>query len=436
VADSIISVESVGKRYRLGATTGGQLSEAIGNFLRAPLRLGRRPPPEILWALKDVSLEVGQGEVVGLIGPNGAGKSTLLKILSRITPPTEGRVTIRGRVASLLEVGTGFHPELSGRENVFLNGTLLGMRRLEVAEKYEEIVEFSGLARFMETPVKRYSSGMYVRLAFAVAAHLDPEILLVDEVLAVGDVEFQRKCLGKMQEVVGHGRTIIFVSHNLPAVRRLCPRSLLIESGRVAAAGPTDAVIAEYLKGSEPRQQGGVSTIAPSARRTGSGEARVTRVALLDEHGEPTDQLFLGQRFRIAVTLEVARELEEAVVEIGISAADGTRVLTAQNIDRDRPAFRLTPGRQEVSAVLEANLLPGTFTVDVGLHRIDSATVDFVERALDFSTLTVSEDGSEHYPWPSVRGFARPESEWTLEEVSPRAGPPPPRSRGAARASG
>ena len=245
-----IRAEKVGKHYRLGNHP-NLLAERLGHGLDRLMGRRARPPhsggdaaagggPLDLWALRDVSLEVQPGEVVGLIGRNGAGKSTLLKLLSRITPPSEGRIELRGRVGTLLEVGTGFHPELTGRENIFLSGTILGMSRREIQRQYDVIVEFSGVQRFIETPVKRYSSGMYVRLAFAVAAHLEPEILLVDEVLAVGDAEFQRKCLGKMHDIAaGEGRTIVFVSHNLAAVQRLCQRSYWFEQGRLAAQGPS-----------------------------------------------------------------------------------------------------------------------------------------------------------------------------------------------------
>src|ERR1700682_2569479 len=238
MSDSIIAVENLGKRYRIRHQREGRryvaLRDVLASKLASPLwwfRQGARPSTEStedFWALKDVSFEVKQGEAVGIIGRNGAGKSTLLKILSRITEPTEGRVTLRGRVASLLEVGTGFHPELTGRENIFLNGAILGMTRLEIRRKFDEIVAFAEIEKFLDTPVKRYSSGMYVRLAFAVAAHLEPDILGVDEVLAVGDANFQRKCLGKMKDVAGHGRTILFVSHDMSAVRRLCRRAILL----------------------------------------------------------------------------------------------------------------------------------------------------------------------------------------------------------------
>jgi lipopolysaccharide transport system ATP-binding protein len=248
----IITVSKLSKQYELGQAQAAYstLREALIETLRAPFDFVRKRNggPEYLWALDDVSFEVQRGEVLALIGRNGAGKSTLLKILSRITEPTKGRVELYGRVGSLLEVGTGFHSELSGRENIYLSGAILGMRRDEIKRKFDEIVSFAEIERFTETPVKRYSSGMYMRLAFAVAAHLEPEILLVDEVLAVGDAQFQKKCLGKMSEVAHEGRTVLFVSHNMTAVNQLCPRAIMLENGRVVRDGPTPDVVADYLR--------------------------------------------------------------------------------------------------------------------------------------------------------------------------------------------
>jgi lipopolysaccharide transport system ATP-binding protein len=279
MSDWIIRAENIGKRYRLGrqqargsyVTLREVVSERFKGLFRKPG--GVSAQQNDFWAIKNVSFEIKQGEVVGIIGRNGAGKSTLLKILSRITAPSTGRVRLRGRVASLLEVGTGFHPELSGRENIFLNGSILGMTRAEIRRKFDEIVAFSEIAKFLDTPVKRYSSGMYVRLAFAVAAHLEPEILVVDEVLAVGDAEFQKKCLGKMQDVATAGRTVLFVSHNLQAVSLLCKRALLLHSGSLAYSGGVPEAIEEYVSGFS---NGSGSSETP-AQRPGSGEYRYTR---------------------------------------------------------------------------------------------------------------------------------------------------------------
>jgi lipopolysaccharide transport system ATP-binding protein len=370
---------------------------------------------EDFWALRDVSLEVERGEVIGLIGANGAGKSTLLKLLSQITPPTEGRISLWGRVATMLEVGTGFHPELTGRENVYLNGSILGMRRREIDAKFDQIVEFSGIPDFIDTPVKRYSSGMYVRLAFAVAANLEPEILLIDEVLAVGDAEFQRKCLGKMRDVADdEGRTIVFVSHNLSAVQRLCTRSYWLHRGQVAAQGPSQEVIAAYLKHVGSHQRGGVADVADDAPRHGTGDARLRRVEMVSADGDPVDRVMLGQRFSLRLTYEVNKPIDDGVVELGICAADRTRVITVQNIDGDRVALALEPGTWVIEATFETTLLPGDFTVDAGLHRRSGLTWDYAEQVFAFSALNVAPDSDDHYPWEIVRGSVRTPTDWAV----------------------
>ena len=272
-----VSATGIGKQYRLGQQQSGYqlLSEALANRLRS-IGKHRAPAREQFWALRDVDFEVTRGETFGIIGHNGAGKSTLLKILARITPPTTGEVRLRGRVGALLEVGTGFHPELTGRENVYLNGAVLGMRRTEIDRKFDEIVEFAEVARFIDTPVKRYSSGMYLRLAFSVAAHLEPEVLIVDEVLSVGDLAFQRKCLGRMEDVAAEGRTVLFVSHNLAAVSNLCARSMLLSRGRKITEGPTKDVIDRYV-GLADETSG--TDLAERTDREGNGRLRFTDIA-------------------------------------------------------------------------------------------------------------------------------------------------------------
>jgi lipopolysaccharide transport system ATP-binding protein len=306
----IISVRGIGKRYKLGATHGGRtyktMRDSLARIIKAPARVfiksDAQPTKTIfdqdyIWALRNISFEMQQGEVLGIIGRNGAGKSTLLKILSQITDPTEGEIRLFGRVASLLEVGTGFHPELTGRENVYLNGAILGMTRVEIKKKFDEIVSFAGVEKFLDTPVKRYSSGMYVRLAFAVAAHLEPEILIVDEVLAVGDVEFQKKCLGKMQAVSSEGRTVIFVSHNMAAIETLCEKVILLERGEIHFVGSAKDGVSAYLKNSLTN----ASTIPLQDRkdRKGNGKVKYTDIKIIDEKGEYVDKLLSGYNYTI-----------------------------------------------------------------------------------------------------------------------------------------
>jgi homopolymeric O-antigen transport system ATP-binding protein len=333
MSDTVIRVEGLGKKYTIGRERNGSdgLRHRLNDFLTAPLRRLRglssdvRPLTSDFWALKDVSFEVKQGEVVGIIGRNGAGKSTLLKILSRITEPTEGRVRIRGRVASLLEVGTGFHPELTGRENVFLNGAILGMSRVEIKRKFDEIVAFAEVEKFLDTPVKRYSSGMYVRLAFAVAAHLEPEILIVDEVLAVGDAQFQKKCLGKMGEVSREGRTVLFVSHNMTAVENLCESTVLLEDGRITLKGVTQPVISSYLESVQRRLEG--VSLLNRADRSGSGRVRLAGFHLEDVDGNRIPTARSGKDVFFALSY-IAQE-NARNVDVGISLHDNSdRMLT------------------------------------------------------------------------------------------------------------
>jgi lipopolysaccharide transport system ATP-binding protein len=406
----------LGKWYRLERRRPtSTVPEAIRGTLRG-LR-PRRPEPIGFWALQDVSFELRAGEALGLVGRNGAGKSTLLKILSRITAPTRGSVEVVGRIATLLEVGTGFHPELSGRENVFLNGSILGMGRREIEGKLEGIVDFSGVGRFIDEPVKHYSSGMGVRLAFAVAAHLDSDVLLVDEVLAVGDAEFQRKCLGKMQDVAGEGRAVVFVSHNLNAVQRLCDRALLVDSGRLVLDGPPAVVVAEYLSRTGGQQLGATIVLNDRPDRFGTGEARMLEATLSSLDGEGITAVQFGQPFRVTIVVAASEPIPETAFEIGISNAEGQRVLTAQSIDRERPPEALPAGTHAIEAEVHATLLPGEYVLDLGVHRRSGRTLDYLERVMAFTALNVAETGSDSYPWPGVRGYVRPHSSWS--EVRP-----------------
>jgi lipopolysaccharide transport system ATP-binding protein len=433
--DRAIEINGIGKQYRLGVTA-ERLAERVNRILLAPVRalgFGRTEEPgqlrEEFWALRNVDAHVDRGEVVGLIGRNGAGKSTLLKLLSRITPPTEGEILLRGRVASLLEVGTGFHPELTGRENIFLNGAILGMREREIAARFDEIAAFSGVERFLDTPVKRYSSGMFVRLAFAVAAHLEPEILLVDEVLAVGDAEFQRKCLDKMQDVSGHGRTIVFVSHNMAAIKRLCTRVYWIDRGEVREEGPAGEVVDSYLTETAPESGEGTVEFGPDAPRFGTAEARFLQATLKGIDGSPTATVGIGEELAVELAFKVDQAIPEAAFEVGVATPDGHRVVTAQTVDFGRPASTLEPGRYVLRAEIGVQMLPGRFAIDLGVHHLGGQTIDYIERALIFTVTNVSSiHPDDYYRWPAVRGYSRPQSNWSLtadEAAQPTSAMPP-----------
>ncbi len=311
----VIQVENLSKRYRLGqaATLRQRLAEIAGRMRRGGGE--RAENGDAFWALRDVAFDVQPGEVLGLIGRNGAGKSTLLKILSRITDPTHGQVTLCGRVGSLLEVGTGFHPELTGRENIFLNGAILGMKRAEIKRHFDEIVDFAEVGRVLDTPVERYSSGLYVRLAFAVAAHLEPEILLIDEVLAVGDAAFQRKCLGKMGDVAKQGRTVVFVSHNMAAVSTLCDRSVLLEGGRATFIGDTEQAVQRYLQ--RGNEQAPVA-LRDRQDRAGSGDVRLTGISIQNAENPENQFIQSGDPLRVTIRYESDKKLSRPRFLVGI----------------------------------------------------------------------------------------------------------------------
>ena len=326
-----------------------------------------------LWALRDVSIEVADGEVYGVVGRNGAGKTTLLKVLSRITEPTEGRATMRGRVGSLLEVGTGFHPELTGRENIFLNGAILGMRRAEIRSRFDEIVEFAELQRFVDTPVKRYSSGMYVRLAFAVAAHMEPDILIVDEVLAVGDAAFQRKCLGKIGDVAREGRTILFVSHNMAAVKSLCSRAVFLDGGEVRLIASADEVVFEYLEGSTALTAERVWE--DPATRPGDSQFRLIAVRVMNSSGRVASTIFSGEPLIVEMEFDLAYHHSALSVGFDLETQDGNPVFRSYQTDQPeegRPKLHVGLNRLRCT-IPPGYLNAGGFTISprVGLHFIN-----------------------------------------------------------------
>ena len=376
MSDAAIQVEGLSKRYRLGATPG--LGRRVASWAR-----GRRIERDDFWALKGVTFEVPRGEVLGVVGGNGAGKSTLLKVLSRITDPSGGRAVVRGRVGSLLEVGTGFHPELTGRENIFLSGAVLGMSRAEVKRRFDEIVDFAGVEAFLGTPVKRYSSGMYVRLAFAVAAHLQPEVLIVDEVLAVGDASFQSKCLGRMSAVADSGRTVLFVSHNMGAISSLCRRAILLRRGELTMEGDAAAVIGEYLGGGE--RKGVVDLTDASVERRGDGKARLTALRVIDTAtGRPLESVIAGRDVTIEASYRGAdpsRELRRLVLGMAVFTARG-HLATVLMSEMAGLKVELAPGEGVLRCrVPRLPLMSGRYSVMTTL-KVDGAMTDQVPAAL------------------------------------------------------
>lgn len=422
MAPLAISAEGISKRYRLGERVRYRaLRESIGDALTAPVRQARalfqarsttQPLAEEIWSLRDVSFSVPHGEAVGIVGRNGAGKSTLLKVLSRITEPTEGRAVIRGRVGSLLEVGTGFHPELTGRENISLNGAILGMRREEIRRKFDEIVAFAEIDQFIDTPVKRYSSGMYVRLAFAVAAHLEPEILLVDEVLAVGDTAFQQKCLGKMGDVARQGRTVLFVSHSMPAVQALCTRAMLLEAGKLVSEGSTQDVIEEYLRRLSPRGEhaaGDLQSFPRDARHLPLFVAGALNEAPLggDVTVAPESDLVFD------LTLELPRAMRQAWLGITFENEMGIRVyalntrweLGPMDLDEGMHRFRCT--------VPKLPLIPGGYYLSLGFTSEGVNQLDWLDRVARLEVARMDVYGTGALP-EVLQGFYLPHAQWSV----------------------
>ena len=373
-SNPIIEIKNLGKKYNITHQRGGYIAlrDVLMNVLKSPLSFLKSKAKQVagmetkeeFWALKDINFEVQKGEIIGIIGSNGAEKSTLLKILSQITPPTFGEVVIRGRVGSLLEVGTGFHPELTGRENVFLNGAILGMTRSEMAKKFDAIVEFAGIEKFLDTPVKYYSSGMYVRLAFSVAAHLDPDILIIDEVLAVGDAEFQKKCLGKMEEVTKQeGRTILFVSHNMGAIRQLCNRCVLLQNGKIIKLGMTEDVVSYYLYGQN--KYGAETSSKFTTDNKTSFPAQVTKIWIESENGieisesEIKKDLILNIEYRIDQTLK-------GLVVASLVSREGMPIMYSYDTDADESLWTREEGVYQAKVALPFSIFKeGSYTISV-----------------------------------------------------------------------
>jgi lipopolysaccharide transport system ATP-binding protein len=407
MSDFAIKVENLSKQYRLGKVGTGTLSHDLNRLwhtIRGKedpyIKIGqandrtKKANSDYVWALQDINFEVKKGEVLGIIGRNGAGKSTLLKILSKITAPTTGQITVNGRIASLLEVGTGFHPELSGRENIFLNGAILGMRKWEIQKKFDEIVDFAGVEAYIDTPVKRYSSGMYVRLAFAVAAFLEPEILIVDEVLAVGDAEFQKKCLGRMKDVsVNDGRTVLFVSHNMAAIQNLCNVCLLLDNGRVSKVGITDVVINQYNS-----KQLKLNNIEPN-----SGNSVYLKNIFFYKNGEKNHSISTGSHAVIEVQVISKINISNIVIGVGINDQYGSRIMTPFSKYSDKFYDLIIGNNNIICEIPFFSLKPGIYNVEIYIGR-GNDTLDYYDKGIVLNIESV-EKGIINYLPTATQGY-------------------------------
>jgi homopolymeric O-antigen transport system ATP-binding protein len=419
-----IIVENLSKRYRIGVREEhNTLREMIMGLAAEPFRRLRRfgqsshHEEDSIWAVKDVSFEVQPGEIVGIIGCNGAGKSTLLKILTRITEPTTGRAILKGRVGSLLEVGTGFHSELTGWENIYLSGSILGMKKRDIAAKFDEIVAFSGVEKFIDTPVKRYSSGMKVRLGFAVAAHLQPEILLIDEVLAVGDVEFQKQCLGKMDEVAKSGRTVLFVSHNMVAITNLCNRCILIEKGEISASGTPREMVDRYLSG-PPRnisqKEHGEFDLTDRQNPYLPGELIIRKVRLLDSRGNAQDKFRMGEEMDVVIEIEGMSAYHDALIGVIFESRDNQR-LTGINTGMKCSYIEKSRQKKELAIlrVPRVPFTPGLYGISVGITHGKISRIDFVEHQVHFEVIEADVYGTGYNVTPN-HGIFYLNADWEI----------------------
>ena len=415
-----IKVDSISKRYKIGTAPGkfryGMLRDQIAALPRKLFKRNEgRAGIDFIWALKDVSFDLEEGRVLGIIGRNGAGKSTLLKVLSRVTEPTKGYVSVRGRVGSLLEVGTGFHPELTGRENIYLNGAILGMKRTEIESKFDEIVEFSEVSQFIDTPVKRYSSGMYLRLAFAVAAHLEPEILVVDEVLAVGDAEFQRKCLGKMNDVAAQGRTVLFVSHNMSAILRLTQEALVMQKGQLTLRAPTNEAVDFYL--SSGQSQAGERTWDADEIPAASAPFRPISLKIHDPRGTIADTVRSTEPLTVEMKYQISAPVTGLRVGIYLSTVRGEYVFTSFDVDEPDLYEKFStrqPGYYTSRCTIQGDLLnEGRYIIGVNASSFGVKRYFMDENTLGF---TVDPSAAPGMQWAEQRqGPLRPRLQWTIE---------------------
>lgn len=427
MSNEIIVAENISKLYKLGVVGIGTLSDDIKRLYAnltgkedPTLKLGvenkrdsKENESDYVWALKDINFSINKGEVVGIIGKNGAGKSTLLKILSKVTEPTTGKLKYKGRLASLLEVGTGFHPDLTGLENIYLNGAILGMKKSEIKAQLDAIIEFSGVSKYINTPVKRYSSGMYVRLAFAVAAHLETDILVIDEVLAVGDIEFQEKCLGKMKDVAGHGRTVLFVSHNLASMKSLCNKGILMQRGTISYQGSIQDTVQQYMLGM--RQNSATELDLKDFRTIKSLFVKFSNIEL-NNITEGSNKIYFNESIKVNLTIDCSEKIDKVLLDCKIITIEGVEIIHAMN-QYSNQFHTIETGNSTVKLELQNNLQPGTYYLTFGIHRADGLTLEYIENCLSIEILSISNDDSKGHVYDFKLGYVRNESTWQLNKI-------------------
>ena len=430
MTSNVIEIENLSKKYRLGIISTGTLIRDISSLYA---RYFEKDDPNSIvleshntkssannkiWALKNIDIKVANGEILGIIGKNGAGKSTLLKVLARITAPTSGIVKIKGRLASLLEVGTGFHPELTGKENIFLNGAILGMKKEEIRNKLENIIAFSEIEAHINTPVKRYSSGMKVRLAFSVAAYLEPEILLIDEVLAVGDASFQDKCLNKMNSISQAGRTILFVSHQLHWINELCSRCISIDEGQISMDGKPKDVIEKYLANNDQKRQRGIIHLSNTNSDYNNGSLKISTIELSGENGKLKNEFYFKENITVRLALDIKSKLKNCSICVMIGDLRGKIILYSESGNIGSFKGDIKKGKHESITRIRSKMLPGVFSIYLGVGTDNGQTLEWLERVFDFKVLRIGVNPESNYPWDTVHGLVNDNSIWEIKETN------------------
>ena len=427
MSNIVLKIENVSKQYRLGLIGTGTISHDLNRWWHK-IR-GKEDPyikigdinhrdeksGDYVRALNNINFEVNKGEVLGIIGKNGAGKSTILKLLSQVTNPTTGKIKVKGRIASLLEVGTGFHPELTGRENIYLNGAILGMVKAEISSKLDEIIDFSGVSKYIDTPVKRYSSGMMVRLGFAVAAHLEPEILVVDEVLAVGDADFQKKCIGKMKDISGYGRTVIFVSHNMTSIRNLCSKAIVLDKGQVTYSGSVENAIQIYLKKNDLNNLDSIKINIESAnRKYSTGEAFYTQAYIINNKNKISNSFSFREKQKVILVLQVNEVLKNVILTLGLITQFGDNFAYSMSND----GFELNSFEKGVFKIefeIPFYLMPGSYALTFAITNYHTGNaIDFIDYFSPFSVSKESNSSASDYPWNTIHGKVEMRNNWNI----------------------